>query len=97
MYEGMRFVPWVSTPRRSARTRHEAIVEACSGGTPLAVRMVWVKVWAVVEEICFFGGWSMVVVSVVEYTVVRRRIEVGKRIVDVLYQVTHEIRNKYCR
>lgn len=86
MYEGMRFVPWVSTPRRSARTRHEAIVEAFSGDTPLAVRMVWVKVWAVVEGICFFGGsgWSMVVVvSIVEYTVVRRCIEAVKRIVVV--------------
>ena len=81
----MRFVPWVSMPRRSARTRHEAIVEACSGGTPLAVRMVWVKVWAVVEGICFFGGgWSMVVVvSIVEYIVVRRPMQVDKRIVDV--------------
>ncbi len=44
MYEGIRFMPWVSTPRRSARTKALAIMDAFFGGTPLPCRTSSTKV-----------------------------------------------------
>ena len=55
MYEGIRFVPCVSTPRRSARTRQSAMILAFSGETPLPVRIDWVNVLAVEWGIYIFS------------------------------------------
>lgn len=54
MYEGIRLMPWESTPRRSARTRQEATIEAFSGETPLPIKMDSTKAWALVEATCCF-------------------------------------------
>lgn len=43
-------MPCVSTPRRSASTRAEAMMAAFGGETPLAVRRFWVNAVAEVEE-----------------------------------------------
>jgi hypothetical protein len=61
MYEGKRLIPWVSTPRRSARTRAWEIIEACEGATPWASRSDLAKDWAEAWETWRFeveGEWS---------------------------------------
>ena len=50
MYPGSQFMPWVSTPRRSARVRDVAIWAARSGGTLCVVRRVVAKVCAAAGE-----------------------------------------------
>ena len=52
-------MPWVSMPRRSARTRQSAMVVARSEGTPLCVRMLVVKAWAWVGEMRVVGEGSV--------------------------------------
>ncbi|KAE8140052.1 hypothetical protein BDV38DRAFT_240902 [Aspergillus pseudotamarii] len=60
MYEGIRFMPWVSTPRRSACTRHLLIIVAFSSGTPFAVRTFVVKDSASPAAMCFFSCWGSI-------------------------------------
>lgn len=43
MYEGIRLLPCVSTPRRSAATRHFEIMEAWSSGVPFLIRIEVMK------------------------------------------------------
>lgn len=45
MYEGMRLLPCVSTPRRSADTRHLETISAWAGDVLFAMRICLTKFW----------------------------------------------------
>lgn len=57
MYPGSRFIPCVSTPRRSASIRAVAIMSARSAGTPWEVRIAFAR--AVAEVGVMFIVWGV--------------------------------------
>lgn len=74
MYEGIRLLPCVSTPRRSAEIRQSAIIVAWVEGVWFAVRS-WcrnvLRVWGWIRwSFCLGGGIGVGVVIVVEELVI---------------------------
>ena len=58
MYDGIRLLPWVSTPRRSADTRHLETISAWAGDVLFAMRICLMKVWrAGGLMLCICWGW----------------------------------------